>query len=88
MRRALCVLFVGSLLLCIASACGGDKGDSCSDEGKVIGECDEGFVCGRKNNDQTGDLVCLTQCNTVVNCLENEDCYSVGNTSLKGCRPK
>jgi hypothetical protein len=92
MRKVLascCV--VGSCLagfVAFAGACGGDKGDSCSDEGEVIGECDDGFVCGRKNNDQTGELVCLTRCDTQLNCLASEDCYGVAGTSLKGCRPK
>jgi len=86
LRKPLCAFFVGSFIALVA--CGGGKGDSCDEEGKVIGECDEGFVCGRQNNDQTGELVCLQQCNTPVNCGADEDCYGVANTSLKGCRKK
>jgi hypothetical protein len=85
MRNALAVVVVALLVF---AACGGDKGDACSDEGEVIGECDEGFVCGRARNDGTGELVCLTQCTTQNECLPTEDCYGVGRTSLKGCRPK
>ena len=86
MRKALVLSFVALFIALVA--CGGDKGDSCDEEGKVIGECDEGFVCGRANNDQTGELVCLTRCDTQLNCSASEDCYVVGKTNLKGCRPK
>lgn len=86
-RKALCS-FVVACLVALVLACGGDKGDSCSEEGKVLGECDEGFVCGRKNNDQTGELVCLTQCTSAASCTASEDCYGVANTNLRGCRPR
>lgn len=85
MRKALVLFFVGSFVLLVA--CGGGKGDSCDEEGKVGGECDEGFVCGHSKDEKTGDLVCLTQCDTQLNCGANENCTGIGGTSLKGCRP-
>lgn len=85
-RNALALLFVGLFVALVA--CGGGKGDSCDAEGKVGGECDEGLVCGKANADNTGDLVCVKQCNTATDCGSGEDCYSVGGTSLKGCRPQ
>jgi hypothetical protein len=86
MRKALVVSFVASFVALVA--CGGGKGDSCDEEGKSGGECDEGFVCGKAKNESTGELVCLTQCSTQLNCAANEDCLGVGKTSLKGCRPR
>ena len=86
MRKALILFLVGSFVALVA--CGGGKGDSCDEEGKVGGECDEGFVCGKSKDEKTGELVCLTQCDTQVNCAANEDCLGVGGTSLKGCRAR
>lgn len=86
MRKVLVSLLVACFVALVA--CGGGKGDSCSDEGEVVGECDEGFVCGRENNDQSGELVCLTQCQTQAQCEVDEDCYPVGKTNLRGCRKK
>jgi hypothetical protein len=86
MRKALSLFFVVSFVTVIA--CGGSKGDSCDGEGKVGGECDEGFVCGKSKSEGEGELICLTQCDTQVNCAANEDCNGVGKTSLKGCRPE
>lgn len=86
MRKVLVSFLVVSFIALVA--CGGGKGDSCDEEGKVLGECDDGFVCGRANKDQTGDLVCLTRCQTQAECGANEDCYGVGKTNLKGCRTK
>ena len=87
MRKAAVLFFVGSFVVLVASACGGGKGDSCDEEGKVGGECDEGFVCG-KAKENGGELICLTQCNTQMNCAASEECAGGGRTSLKGCRPR
>ena len=86
MRKALVMMFVASLVGLVA--CSGGKGDSCDEEGKVGGECDEGLVCGRAKSDGTGDLICLKQCVTPMDCGANEDCNGVSKTSLKGCRPR
>ncbi|MBX3205031.1 MAG: hypothetical protein KF764_08170 [Labilithrix sp.] len=86
MRKAFVVFFVGSFVALVA--CGGGKGDSCDEEGRVGGECDEGLVCGKAKNDNSGELICLKQCNTQVDCGGGEDCNGVGKTSLKGCRPR
>ncbi len=86
MRKALVLFFVSSFVLLVA--CGGGKGDSCDEEGRVGGECDEGFVCGKSKTEKTGELVCLTQCHSEQDCSGDEQCVGVGNTSLKGCRPK
>ncbi len=85
MRKAVVVAFVASFVGLVA--CSGSKGDSCDDEGKVGGQCDEGLVCGRAKVDDTGSLICLKQCNTVVDCGANEQCNAVAKTDLKGCRP-
>lgn len=84
MRKASALFFIGSFVLLLA--CGGGKGDSCDEEGKVGGECDEGFVCGKSKGEETGDLICLTQCTTPLSCGANETCEAIGKTSLKGCR--
>lgn len=86
MRKALSLVFVTLVVTLIA--CGGGKGDECDDEGKVGGECDDGFVCGRAKSETEGDMICLTRCDTGLNCGANEMCNPVGKTSLKGCRPK
>ncbi|MBX3202657.1 MAG: hypothetical protein KF894_31315 [Labilithrix sp.] len=86
MRKALVSFFVGSFVVLVA--CGGGQGDSCDEEGKVAGECDDGLVCGKAKNDGTGDLICLKQCHTQGDCGAGEDCDGVANSSLKGCRPR
>lgn len=86
MRKAVVVALVASFVGLVA--CSGSEGDSCSEEGKVGGECKEGLVCGHAKIDNTGSLVCLKQCVTVVDCGGDDDCVGVGNTSLKGCRPR
>lgn len=86
MRNAFITALVLSFITLVA--CGGGKGDSCDEEGKVGGECDDGFVCGKSKADGTGDLICLTRCDTALNCSAGEDCNGVGKTSLKGCRPR
>jgi len=85
MRKALVLSLVGSFVLLVA--CGGGEGDSCDEEGKVGGECDKGYVCGHAKDEKNGELVCLTQCDTQLNCGPNEQCTGIANTSLKGCRP-
>jgi hypothetical protein len=86
MRKALVVFFVAAFVGVVA--CGGSKGDSCDEEGKVQGECDEGLVCAHSKDETTGSLECLTQCDTQINCQAGENCVGVGNTSLKACRPR
>ena len=72
MRKALVLFFVASFVALVA--CGGGKGDSCDEEGKVGGECDDGLVCGKSKIDSTGELVCLKQCVTQLDCGANEEC--------------
>jgi hypothetical protein len=86
MRKALVLFFVASFVTIIA--CGGGQGDSCDEEGKVGGQCDDGLVCGKQKSATEGVLVCLKQCQTGAECGANEDCNGVGKTSLKGCRAK
>lgn len=67
-------------------ACDSSEGESCSDEGRVDGECEEGLVCGKKSG-RSSDLACLKQCQTSGDCPSGQQCNGVGGTSLKGCRP-
>lgn len=85
MRKAIVSFFVLSLISIVA--CGGDVGDSCDEEGKVGGECDDGNVCG-KAKASGGDLVCLKQCTNAADCGAGEECNGVSKTSLKGCQPR
>jgi hypothetical protein len=89
MRKAFVLFFVSLFVSVIAlTACGGDRGDDCDEEGVVIGECDDGLVCGKSKADGSGDLICLRQCDTQLNCGDGEECGAVGKTSLKACRPR
>ena len=76
-----------AFLLASIVACGeGSRGESCEEEGKVDGECDDGLVCGKKS-DTSSDLACLKQCTQQGDCASGEGCNGVAGTSLKGCRP-
>jgi hypothetical protein len=86
MRKALVIALVASFVGLVA--CSGSEGDSCDEEGKVGGECDDGLVCGHSKIDDSGALTCLKQCVTQLDCGANEECNGVGKTSLKGCRPR
>jgi hypothetical protein len=77
------VIFVGLLVACSDAA----QGEACDESGVVDGECEEGLVCGKKQDD-SADLVCLKQCSTTTECGQNEDCLGVAGSSLKGCRPR
>ena len=89
MRRAIASFAAITVALWVAlGACGSEEGDRCGDEGKVGGECADGFVCGRAVNDQSGGLLCLAQCQTQAVCAAHQDCYAVGRTSLKGGRSR
>ena len=84
-----CVLLGFVVVLVSVAACGGsDIGQSCDEEGKVMGECVDGAVCGHQKNMTEGDLVCLKQCTQPGDCGSNEECNSVGSTSLRACRGK
>jgi hypothetical protein len=77
------------LILGTVVACGdGDIGEDCDEEGVVGGECVDGAVCGKRDSQTAGGLVCLKQCTTQADCGSGEDCNGVGSTSLKGCRAK
>lgn len=84
MRSLLVSLFVLSFVT--LTACDGDQGESCDQEGVVDGECDDGLVCG-KSKDGSKDLVCLKQCHTDADCPGGA-CNGVANTNLKGCQPR
>lgn len=85
MRKALCLFFVVSF---VSIACGGSEGDTCDQEGKVGGECDEGLVCGKSKGESEGALLCLKQCSTGADCGKDQECNGVGKTNLKACRAK
>lgn len=76
------VLVVGSVVACG----GGDIGESCDEEGKVKGECDDDAVCGREKSQSEGSLVCLKQCTQPGDCGSGEQCAAVNGTNLRGCR--
>lgn len=77
------MVFVGLLVACGDAA----QGESCDESGVVDGECEEGLVCGKKQDDNA-DLVCLKQCSATTDCGPTEDCLGVSGSSLKGCRPR
>ena len=85
MRSLLVSLFALSFVTLVA--CDSHLAESCEEEGVVDGECDDGLVCGKSKKD-SGDLVCLKQCQSDADCGAGEDCYAVSSTSLKGCRPR
>jgi len=75
--------FVFGLLVVAIAACGtGDIGEACEEDGVVQGECTDGAVCGKN---KAGQLVCLKQCSTQLECPTGTTCNGTGS-SLKGCR--
>ncbi len=81
------VTFLGTLLVLGIVACGrGDIGEGCEEEGKVGSECVDGAVCGKKEGNASGSLVCLKQCSSPADCGAGETCGTIAATSLKGCR--
>ena len=81
------VTFLGTLLVLTIVACGNsDIGEECEEEGLVKGECVDGAVCGRKDGNAAGSLVCLKQCSSPADCGSGETCGTIAATSLKGCR--
>jgi hypothetical protein len=77
------MVFVGLVMACSDAA----QGESCEESGVVDGECEEGLVCGKKQDDSS-ELFCLKQCSATTDCGQNEDCLGVAGSSLKGCRPR
>ena len=87
MRKAWFLVF-SMVFVALVVACGdAAQGESCDESGVVDGECEEGLVCGKKQDD-SADLICLKQCSTTTECGHNEDCLGVAGSSLKGCRPR
>jgi len=87
MRKAWFLAFSAMFVGLVAACSDADLGESCEEEGKVSGECDEGLVCGKKTNED-GTLVCLKQCSSQAECTATQECNGVGATSLKACREK
>jgi hypothetical protein len=85
MRSTIVSIFVVSFIT--LAACDGSRGDSCDDEGKVQGECDDGLVCGKQKL-SGGSLICLKQCNSPTDCGAGEDCNNIANTDLRGCQAR
>jgi hypothetical protein len=86
MRTCGALLFV---ILCAVAAChGAHEGDSCSDEGRIGGDCKEGLLCARSKPDDTSPLVCLVPCDGQQNCAENESCTGDRGRDQQACRPK
>jgi hypothetical protein len=88
MRSLITSILALSFVTVVAVACDGSRGDSCDEEGKVGGECDDGLVCAKSHADNSGDLVCVSQCNTDADCRSGEGCYAVKSTSIKGCKSR
>lgn len=87
MRKAWFVAF-SMVFVGLVVACGdGEQGESCDESGVVGGECEEGLVCGKKQDD-SADLICLKQCSATTECGAGEDCLGVSGSSLKACRPR
>lgn len=77
------VIFVALVVGCSD----GEQGESCDESGVIAGQCEEGLVCGKKQDD-SADLVCLKQCFATTDCGQNEDCLGVAGSSHNACRPR
>jgi hypothetical protein len=86
MRKCGVLLFLLVLSAVIACA-GGSKGESCSNEGKIGGDCKEGLLCSRSQPDGTGPLICLVPCDSQVNCQTGETCNGDRGRDPQACRP-
>jgi hypothetical protein len=85
--RNLAVLCVVGLIVGLVTACAGaGKGESCSDEGRVGGDCKEGLLCAHSKADDTSSLVCLQPCDSQTNCATNETCSGERGRDLQACR--
>ncbi|MDB4946324.1 MAG: hypothetical protein JWP97_5858 [Labilithrix sp.] len=85
MRKVLSFLVCSLLVSVTVLACGGaDVGESCDHEGKTDDCADDG-VCGKN---LSGSLVCMKQCSAFSDCSGNEECATLGYSSLKGCRAR
>jgi hypothetical protein len=87
MRKAWFLLFSVVFAFLLVACSDAAQGEACEESGVVDGECEEGTVCGKKQDD-SADLVCLKQCSTTTECGPSEDCLGVSGSSLKGCRPR
>jgi hypothetical protein len=69
------------------TGCAGDAGlgEECDESGVQAGECEDGTICGQ---DAAGELVCLKICYTQTDCLPDQECNGVGDSTFKGCRSK
>jgi hypothetical protein len=86
--RKVVAFFSVLLLLTTVVACDSALGESCEEEGRVDGECDDGTVCGKQSAATDSSLVCLKQCSSQADCNATEECAVVPASSLKGCRTK
>jgi hypothetical protein len=64
------------------------QGESCSDEGRVGGDCQKGLMCARKLDNDTSDLVCLKPCDNQTECAATEICSGERGRNQQACRPR
>lgn len=80
---------IGVAVVVLVSACSSAKlGESCEDEGRIGGDCDEGLMCAHTKNDEVSPLVCMKPCASDANCSANENCNGERAINLKVCRPR
>ena len=85
-RAVLVVGVVGVVIaLCACTGAGAGKGESCSDEGRIDGDCAD-LLCARSKDDDTSPLICLTPCEAQTDCPSGETCSGARGRSLKACR--
>jgi len=74
-------------LLMNLSGCGVNAiGEECGEEGATESECEEGAICGKRDDSEAAE--CLKICTEQADCAADEECNGVSNSSVKGCRPK
>ena len=91
MRKTFSLLLIA--FIGVVACGGGEKGDSCDEEGRASG-CDDGLVCAKERRD-SGDLVCLKSCVGQEDCAESESCNGIpgSNPNVPGgagkvCQPR